>query len=82
MNIYLIVHFFKKLLKMCWQLKKPLLYLLKLKEVDMDKEKAKFELTSEIGDVIAKYDGLNLLDAIECLANAIEVIASIINKKK
>ena len=48
----------------------------------MEKEKAKFELTSEIGDVIAKYDGLNLLDAIECLANAIEVIASIINKKK
>lgn len=48
----------------------------------MDKKKLKFELTSEIGDVIAKYDGLNLLDAIECLANAIEVIASMINKKK
>ena len=82
MNKYLFVHFLKILLKMCWQLKKPLLYLLKLKEGAMDKEKAKFELTSEIGDVIAKYDGLNLLDAIECLANAIEVIASMINKKK
>lgn len=48
----------------------------------MDKKKLKFELTSELGDVIAKYDSLNLLDAIECLANAIEVISSIINKKK
>ena len=48
----------------------------------MDKKKLKFELTSELGDVIAKYDGLNLLDAIECLATSIEVIASMINKKK
>jgi len=48
----------------------------------MDKKQLKFELTSELGDVIAKYNGLNLLDAIECLANAIEVIASMINRKK
>lgn len=48
----------------------------------MDKKKLKLELTSELGDIIAKYDGLNLLDVIECLASAIEVISSIINKKK